>query len=235
MYGFSRMAATGSLGCFDYSPGNASSSPHIAPISAGSPSCLQSRVVPIRSLLLSDDPAQQTRIGIWAVGAASYLVYSLIQALEVSLGLMDLRESNLLIAAMVGSSACFYAVYRGGWGRRIGDAPLTPAHTAARRVDRRPAAGRTHQLLRGPDRRDPGRGDRDRDRTCRPGDVPRQDRRAQPHGGGLRLRRRQGKRHEAAAGDAGRDGGRLMACGAAVHAGSCATWNRRARGSNLPP
>ncbi len=79
----------------------------------------------VRSLLLSDDPAQRTRIGIWAVGALSYVLYSLIQSLQVSLGLMDLRESNLLIAAMVGSSACFYAVYRSGWCLRIGDAPLT--------------------------------------------------------------------------------------------------------------
>ena len=79
----------------------------------------------VRSLLLSDDPAQQTRIGVWAVGAMSYVLYSLIQALQVSLGLMDLRESNLLIAAMVGTSACFYWVYRSGCGQRIGDAPLT--------------------------------------------------------------------------------------------------------------
>lgn len=79
----------------------------------------------LRLLLLSGDPAQRTRLGIWAVGAASYVLYSLIQALQVSLGLMDLHESNALTAAMLGSSACFYALYRSGFGERIGDAPLT--------------------------------------------------------------------------------------------------------------
>lgn len=81
----------------------------------------------VRSLLLSDDPAQQTRIGIWAVGTISYVLYSLIQALQVSLGLMDLRESNLLIAAMLSSTVCSYAVYRSGLNHRIGDASLTYA------------------------------------------------------------------------------------------------------------
>jgi diguanylate cyclase (GGDEF)-like protein len=73
----------------------------------------------ILQLLLSDDPRRRGALTVWAVATTNYLLFSGVQMLEVHFGFMDAMASNLLIAAMLGPSAVFYALIRSNVAMRL--------------------------------------------------------------------------------------------------------------------
>lgn len=77
----------------------------------------------LRNLLLSRDTLQQVRLKVWAAGALSYLLFSIVQVVEVSFGLLDRRSSDALIAAMALTTVVFYALFRTRLNLRLGRDP----------------------------------------------------------------------------------------------------------------
>ena len=77
----------------------------------------------LRQLLLPSDPTQQAVLKVWAGGALGYGLFSLVQVIEVSFGLMDRAMSNALIAAMALTTVVFYLALRTGLNRRLGRDP----------------------------------------------------------------------------------------------------------------
>ena len=79
----------------------------------------------LRNLLLSSDPIQQVRLKVWATAAVGFVLFSLVQVVEVWFGLLDRTMSNALIAAMAGSALFFYALFRTRTNLRFRDPGLT--------------------------------------------------------------------------------------------------------------
>ena len=77
----------------------------------------------LRHLLLPRDPIQQSRLKVWAASAMSFVLFSVVQMVEVSFGLMDRGASDALIAAMATMAVFFYALFRSGLNLRIGRDP----------------------------------------------------------------------------------------------------------------
>ena len=76
-------------------------------------------------LLLPADRGQRQLMKVWAASAVGYLLYSSVQALEVTFGLLDRRMSDALIAAMALKTFVFYLLYRTGLNRRLRDPGMT--------------------------------------------------------------------------------------------------------------
>lgn len=81
---------------------------------------MSSFLIRLRDLLISSDPAQQQRMQVWGASAVGYVLYSLVQIVEVWFGLLDRASSDALIAAMALNTLVFYGVYRSGLNRRLG-------------------------------------------------------------------------------------------------------------------
>jgi diguanylate cyclase (GGDEF)-like protein len=83
-------------------------------------------LIHLRDLLLGSDATQQRRMKVWGASAVGYVLYSLVQMLEVSFGQLGRESSDALIAAMAINTLFFYGLYRSGLNRRLGhDAGLT--------------------------------------------------------------------------------------------------------------
>ncbi len=72
------------------------------------------------SLLVPGDRGQRIRMRVWGASVVGYLLYSGVQTVEVTLGLLDRGVSDALIAAMALKSLVFYGIYRSGINKRVG-------------------------------------------------------------------------------------------------------------------
>lgn len=86
----------------------------------------QAAVTPrLFQLLLPADRGQRQLMKVWAASAIGYVLYSSVQALEVTFGLLDRRMSDALIAAMALKTFVFYLLYRTGLNRRLREPGMT--------------------------------------------------------------------------------------------------------------
>lgn len=79
----------------------------------------------LRHLLLSSDPIQQSRLKVWATSVVGFVLFSIVQVVEVSFGLLDRAMSDALIVAMACSALFFYTMFRTRANLRFRDPGLT--------------------------------------------------------------------------------------------------------------
>lgn len=79
--------------------------------------------------ILGTTERQRVRVAMVLMTMAVYLLFALLQHVEVLLGFIDPRASAWLTAFYLGGSAFFYVLLRTGWSERLADPSLTLAQT----------------------------------------------------------------------------------------------------------